>query len=321
MREHLSASYRTRTIWIALAAVALLFVLTGGTAHANCYSSSETSQSYLDSAADGEAGLAPEILGVAAVTDSACGIGIGAAIAGAPNAGDLIADESVGIYMNTDGNPATGSPTWDGADKVVITVGQIGADLPPGLGVWNGSTFSFAGSPSLPAVGAAGFLSTLDQLGIPAPGAIGIETISLYQGLYDNYSDFAPEVSSSPFSFPVSFSTTPTPRAPTVTAPQSTTAPVGRRACRIPSVRGLTATSAGRKLARAGCRYRMVRVRNRLRSGRAISTSPGAGRHAGGTVVLRISRGKRARASAAQVGRYGAIERAMRAAEEAKSSG
>ncbi|MBX5470440.1 MAG: hypothetical protein IRZ21_11150, partial [Thermoleophilaceae bacterium] len=192
----------------AVVAAALLVALVApAAARATCYSSTSSSQAFPDSAFDGESGLAPEILGVVAVTDSRCGIGVDSVIQGDTDPGDLIDGEAVGIYIDTDGNPSTGSPTFDGADRVVMIVGQLGSDVGPALGVWDGSQFSFDNAPLLTAVGAAGFVTDIDQLGVPRPATLGIRAVSLYEGIYDVYMDAAPEPGQLPFAFPVSFST------------------------------------------------------------------------------------------------------------------
>lgn len=285
----------------AILAVGALAVPVG--AEAACYSSTSSSTSFADAAGDGEAGLAPEILGVAAATGSSCGVGIEAVISGASEPGTLIDGESVGTYIDTDGNPATGSSTWDGADRVVIVIGRSGSDLGPSLGAWNGSSFSFENSPVLAPSGAAGFISDFDQLGVPGPTTLGIETISLYEGAADNYSDFAPEVDQPPFGFPVQFSTAPPPPPSADTPPAQRpisaprdTRPSPRR-CRVPRVRGLTRRAAVGRLRRARCRYRIVSSRRGRRPGRVVSTSPAAGRLTSRRVVVRVTRRHRARSS------------------------
>jgi hypothetical protein len=286
-------------------------LLLAGTAQAACTSSTPSTAAYADSPADGELGLAPEIVSVNATTDAACRLTVQGVLAGAIAPGDLIDGDTVGIYLDTDGNPASGSALWDGADRVAITIGRFGPDLGPGLGVWNGSTFDFVGAPLLP-VGAAGFAATVDQLGMPAPTAIGIRAATLYSGIYDDYSDFAPEVFAAPFRFPVAFSTAPPPPPlpappppPPVAAP-----PVTKTAgCTVPRLRRLRTAAARQRLRTAGCRYRIVRVRSRLASGRVVSTRPAAGRRASGTVVVRISR--KGRAVATSLTSLAAAERAL----------
>ena len=292
-----------RHLVLALTALVVLAMLPA-TADAACTSSTPSTASFADSPADGDAGLAPEIVAVAAATNTACGVGVQVALANAANPGDLIEGDAVGIYLDTDGNPATGSPLWEGADRVAIIVGQAGPDLGPGLGVWDGADFSFVGAPTLAPVGAGGFAATVDQLGMPAPATVGIRVGAIWEGVYDIYGDFAPEVLDPSFLFPVAFSTA-APSPPTTTPPSAT-----QNGCTVPRVKRLRAAKARRRMRTAGCRSRVVRVRSRMRAGRVVSTRPKAGRRTTKRVVIRVSRG-RARATSAQVSAFSAVERAL----------
>ena len=175
-------------VFAVLAAV----LIPAAAANASCTSSTPASQTFTDSPYDGEAGLAPEIASVTIATDSHCGVGVGNALVGQSDPDSLIEGDAVGTYLDTDGNAATGSSLWDGADVVVLAVGHNGADLPPRVGRWNGSTFDFAVGPNLPRVGSAGFVSTIDQLGIANPATLGVRTYSIWSGTYDIYGDGAP---------------------------------------------------------------------------------------------------------------------------------
>jgi hypothetical protein len=300
-----------RPLILALAVLAVL----PGTADAICSSSTPSTASFADPPADGELGLAPEIVSVMATTDAACRMTVQDVLADAAAPGDLIDGEAVGLYLDTDGNAATGSPLWDGADRVAIIVGMAGPDLGPGLGVWDGATFSFAGTPPLAPVGAAGFSATPDQLGMAAPAAVGIRTAALWSGVYDTYADFAPEPFAPPFRFPVTFSTaapSPSPTVPPVTTqPVATPLVATPTGCTVPRVKRQRSTSAGRRLRRAGCRYRVVRVRSGVAAGLVVSTRPAAGRRTSRTVLVRVSRGRARRAVLARVPEtaLGAVER------------
>jgi hypothetical protein len=295
-----------RHLVLALTALVVLAVLPA-TADAACTSSTPSTASFADSPADGDAGLAPEIVAVGAATNAACGVGVQAVLADATSPGDLIEGDAVGIYLDTDGNPATGSPLWEGADRVAIIVGQAGPDLGPGLGVWDGADFSFVGAPTLAPVGAGGFAATVDQLGMAAPASVGIRVGAIWEGVYDIYGDFAPEVFDPSFRFPLAFSTVaPSPPPPPTATPPRTT----RAACTVPRVKRLRAAKARRRMRAAGCRSRVVRVRSRIHAGRVVSTRPKAGRRTTKRVVIRVSRG-RARATSAQVSAFSAVERAL----------
>lgn len=87
--------------------------------------------------------------------------------------------------------------------------------------------------------------------------------------------------------------------APAPTTPTSPTAsptpmtPQPQETCNVPRVAGLRETAARVKLARAGCRTRVVRARSRqVKRGRVISSSPRLGRQTTGIVVLFVSRGR-----------------------------
>ena len=297
-----------RHLILALAVLAVL----PGAAHAACTSSTPYTQSYADSPADGELGLAPEIVSVVAATDAACRVTVQSVLAGYAAPGDLIDGDAVGIYLDTDGNAATGSPLWDGADRAVIIAGMAGPDLGPGLGVWDGATFSFDGTPAPAPVGAGGFTATPDQLGMAAPASVGIRTATLWAGVYDTYADFAPEVFDPPFRFPVVFSTARPSPPPPAPSPPTTTPPVTTSSdCTVPRVKRLRARKARRRLRTAGCRYRVVRVRSRRPAGRVVSTRPRAGRRTSRVVLVRVSRGRARRASPASIASFGAVERRL----------
>ena len=298
-----------RHLILALAVLAVL----PGTAHAACTSSTPSTRSYADSAADGELGLAPEIVSVVATTDADCRVTVQDVLAGAVAPGDLIDGDAVGIYLDTDGNAATGSTLWGGADRAVIIVGMAGPDLGPGLGVWDGATFSFAGTPPLAPVGAGGFAATPDQLGMAAPAAVGIRTATLWTGVFDSYADFAPEVLDPPFRFPVAFSTAvPSPPPAPPPPPPATTPPVRTiSGCTVPGVKRLRMRKARRRMRAAGCRHRVVRVRSRRAAGRVVSTRPRAGRRTSRIVRVRVSRGRARRASLASVASFEAVDRIL----------
>jgi hypothetical protein len=311
----------------SLAALVLLAVLLpAGSAHAACFSSTPSTATFADPPADGDAALAPEILAVGATTDAACRLAVQAVLADAAVPGDLIEGDSVGIYLDTDGNPATGAQLWSGADRVAIVVGRIGPDLGPALGVWNGAEFDFAGAAPLAPVGAGGFSAPVDQLGMQAPASVGVRTITLWQGIYDDYADFAPEALAPSFQFPVAFSTAappplPPPAPPVAPpAPPVATPPVKKTsACTVPRVKRLRSAKARRQLRRAGCRYRVVRVRSPRAAGRVVSTRPRAGRRTSRVVRVTISRGRRQRAMVSALA-LAAVERRLSAAAGVRSA-
>jgi hypothetical protein len=302
-------------------------------ADATCYSSTPAGLTWSDSPLDGDAGLAPEILGVTANLDASCRLAVQDVIAGAPSPGGLVDGDAVGIYLNTDGNPATGSPLWNGADRAVIIVGATGPDLPPGLGTWNGVDFTFG--PWLAPYGGGGFSATLDELGVAAPATLGIRTGAIWSDGVTVYGDLAPEVGQPSFAFPAAFSTTPPPPSPPPPAPTPTPQPAAapaasqptpqlaptKKRCRVPNVRSLTLARARARLRHAGCRYRISYVRRGAKPGRVSSTYPRPGTRTRATVVVRVVRARtRATAAAASTMSYAALEDALSSARRQASS-
>jgi hypothetical protein len=318
-------------------AAALALMVVPASSQAACYSSTPGSQAIADSVLDGDSGLAPELAGVAVSVGSHCGVTVDPLIVNRPF--DLIDGDGVGIYIDTDGNPATGSPTFDGADKVIITAGMTGPDLPPGLGTWNGASFTFSPGAILPHVGEAGAVTTVDQLGIAAPGNIGVRVVATWRGIFNIYGDFAPEPLAAPFTMPVAFSTqapavvpaaapvvapAPAPAATPVVAPAPAPGPAAKKACRVPSIKGMTAARARAKLKTAGCEYTLKAVTSKTREGRVVSVSKPSGSKTSATLVVKVSRGShRARARAAAVvdraAIYAATSERLIAAQEAAS--
>jgi PASTA domain len=292
----ITASSRGRLAALTAAAAVAAGGVEADDADAACSSSTPAAVSFADDPFDGEIGLAPEIASVDVSVSSACELVVLPRLADRAETAGLIRDETVTTYVDTDGNPATGAAQWGGADRAVVVVGQNGPDLPPVLGTWTGAEFSFSAAPVLPVVGAAGFTTSIDQLGVPVPTTLALRVASSWSGLSDTYDDFAPEPGAPSFAFAVTFVTSAPGPPPPAAAPPPPTPPAvsapSRRACTVPSVRRLTATAARRKLSRAGCRSRVVRVRSRLKPGRVVSTSPSAGARTRRTVVVRVSKGR-----------------------------
>lgn len=295
---------------VALASVAASLSI-AATAGAQCYSSTPGSTAYADSPADGDLGLAPEITTVGVSLDASCDYSVNPGIVGS-----LIQGDGVFEYIDTDGNPATGSPTFGGADVAVGSIGVNGIDPPPVLGHWDpvAGTFSFSGGASLTTVGTGGFSATLDQLGVSTPLTTNVQVGSIWIGTYDNYTDFAPDPGLGPIPFPVAFSTTaPPPPAVVVTTPAapaptpvtpapapvtatSVPAPRTPSGCRVPAVRKLRTTVARQALRHAGCRLGVTTrsYSTTVPNGRAITTLPKAGtRHWAEPVDMVVSKGRK----------------------------
>ena len=187
---------------LPIALLALIAVLAlASTAGATCYSSTPSSAVQSDSPFDGESGLSPEITTVNATVDAACGYAVDPGIS-VP----LVDGDGVFEYLDLDGNAATGSQVFVGADVAVGSAGYTGADPAPLLGRWDPSlnSFSFSGAPSLTALGIGGFRASLDQLGVAQPVTSTVRVGTIWIGIYDFYTDFAPEPGASPFPLPPS---------------------------------------------------------------------------------------------------------------------
>ena len=276
-----------RRLVIAGAVAAALTAGGPGSAVAACTASTPASQSLADNASDSELGLAPEITFVDATLGSACDLVVLASLGDRSATVGLFPYETLATYIDTDGNSATGSPRWDGADKVVVVFGQRGAGLPPALGTWTGAAFSFAAGVTLPVAG-AGFAANLDQLGVSVPTTLGLRVASSWTGLRDTYDDLAPKRGGPSFAFPVTFTTDGAPPAPTNPAPDGGSP--GPAICMVPKVRRLPLPEARGRLARAGCRLRVVSVSSRLKHRRVSHTLPAAGTWTIRPVVVAVAR-------------------------------
>jgi hypothetical protein len=280
-------------------------------ADATCYSSTPATAAFNDPAFDGDGGLAPEITTVSASLDASCRYAVDPAIAQ-----PLVDGDAVFEYVNVDGNAATGSPLFHGADVAVGSVGLTGPDPSPILGSWDPGTssFSFATGPSVSTVGIGGFAASLDQLGFTSPGVSTVQVASIWAGVYDNYLDFAPEPSALPLALSVGFSTLappppPPPPAPVVPVVTPVAAPVGEpapvtvaapvtataKACTIPRLKRLRTAAATTAIRHAGCKVGLTRraYSSSIAAGRVIASSPKAGTTWTEPVDLVISRGRK----------------------------
>ena len=290
---------RVLTRLLGLSVLAGATFACASTAQAACYGSTPTSAVFADSAFDGQSGLAPEITTVQASVDASCTYAV------VPGLTDsLISGDAVFVYLDRDGNSATGSPLFAGADAVVGTLGVTGLEGPPLLGVWNGVDFTFSDpSPVGGARNDGGFAASVDRLGIASGTTSQLVVATIYQGIYDNYIDMAPEPGAAGIALPVAYSTTPPPPPPPPpppsTAPQRTQPVQG---CVVPYLRGRTAASAKNRLFNADCDFANAVRRQHsrtVRKGRVIRTTPAAGTQTTRTVRIVVSKGRRKRARAA----------------------
>jgi hypothetical protein len=275
-------------IGLLAAAIATVVVFAGtATANAACTSSTPSAATYVDPV-DGDLGLAPEITTVRVGVDPACHYVVDPGIA-APLGGD----DGVFVYLDADGNPATG---MDGADVVVVTLGLGTSVSPPVRGVWDGSTFAFTDpTPVGTSVGNGGFSANVDALPIASGTTTNVMLGSVHLGDEDAFFDVAPD--GGPISLPVTWSAAaPAPakdRSVIYTAQAQTAG-----GCTVPRTKGLTVERARARVRAHGCTVRPVVQRAwsaTVRRGRVIGTSVAAGRSAKGAVRLVVSKGSRPR--------------------------
>jgi hypothetical protein len=293
---------------------ALLLALIAGlalasAAGATCYSSTPATATLSDSPFDGDSGLSPEITTVTATISAACGYAVNPGITQ-----PLISDDAVFEYLDLDGNPATGSQVFVGADAIVGSVGAIGPDPAPILGRWDpaANSFSFVNAPSLTPLGIGGFSASIDQLGIAtSPLTSTVQVGAIWIGVYDSYFDFAPEPGAGPLPLPVAFSTVAPPPPPPPPAPAPVVVPVAApapapvtspapvtataKACTVPSLKRLRTAAAKTAIRHAGCKVGLTRraYSSTIASGRVITSSPKAGATWNEPVDLVVSRGRK----------------------------
>ncbi len=190
-----------------------------------CGGSTPATQTYADSIFDGdgttETSLAPELGTVTLSVDAACAVRGTVTLHG--EFPDLHSNDMVGYYLDTDGNRATGSATFDGADHAVVILGQPGADAAPQLLPWSPAlaTFDVGRRVSLAPQAPFGFVAGVDQLHIANGTSVGARVGSIHSGLYYDYFDFAPDSGLAPFRLGVAFG------VPASAAPPAPVTPVG----------------------------------------------------------------------------------------------
>lgn len=261
---------------VAIIAAAVLAAPT--TASAACYSSTPTSNTMTDSAADGELGIAPELTAMRTTLDAACNVSFAYDVIGqyAP-----LSDDFYSWFINTDNNAATGSSLgFIGADYAVALSGTGGTNLSR----WNGSQFSTV--KPITRAGTFAVETTLDDLfavsGTPITTAGG----AFWSGTYDDYFDWIPEPGGAWLPITPFFAGPPAP-------PVST---LDTATCVVPGVRGLSLSSAKRKIRNADCAVGSTRKRtSRKYAGRAMGTSPSKGSHLEAGAKVNIYVGKKPR--------------------------
>lgn len=267
-------------------------------AAAPCVSSTPAVVSLADAPADAEAG-APEISAVRAAVNADCTVSIRMTV---ENRDALRPDDALLVYLNTDGNAATGARSFGGADQ---GVGLVADEDGPGylalLGRWDPAAeaidFENATELDISPAGWFGFTAGIDELGLRADSTLGISIAALSEPDGEIALDFAPDDEGGALTLPIAFSTT----ASTAPAPPTTTptAPGGRdqivrRTCKVPKTKHRTVTAARKALRAAGCRVGKTRARygTTVRKGRVVATLPAAGKRIAATrpVTILVSR-------------------------------
>lgn len=256
--------------------------------------------------------------GILQVTDQ-CNLGFG--VVRVNNAAIPFTGQLIQAYLDTDGNPDTGSTqaATKGAEWFIGRNGEE-AGAPPRVSKWAGSGFQLA-SPqpqisSVPAIGEGVFVMKVDALGIAKAATIRMTT---YVGTLAGYGwtpgqDLAPNAGQPwaqlvvdyaepppappPASTPPPSSAPPASSSPVVTTPApvvaprpaATTAASSRLpGCKVPVVKNLTPAAARAKLRKARCKLatKLSYARGRgIRRGRVVTTRPGPGKRTEGRVGL-----------------------------------
>lgn len=236
---------------------------------------------------------APEITRVVGSIDAACTISFDTELALPPGETEpLVARESLRYYLDIDANPATGG-TVTGAEWLVLVNGVNGTDTVQLLR-WNGT--AFAEPRRIALTGAVGFSLPLGELGITAPGTIGVRVHSRLIYMGQSLVDIAPDREQPQLLFGLAF-TVPAPPAPpappAVVPPAPPVAAVST--CRVPKVRGLNTAAALKRMKAAGCRTKTVRRPSKTRRGRVATTFPAAGTTTARTITVVVSTGPKAK--------------------------
>lgn len=232
---------------------------------------------------------APEITRVTGALDGACTIAFDTALALPPGETEpLVERESLRYYLDTDANPATGGAVT-GAEWLVLVDGANGPDT-TWLLRWNGA--AFAEQRPVTASGTVGFSLALATIGVTRPTNMGVRVHSRLVTGGQQYVDIAPDRPLPQLLLPLQW-TVPAPPAPPVPAPAASPAPVKfTPTCTVPALRGKTTAAARRAVKQANCKMKVVRRASRkVRRGRVIASTPGAGKRTVGAVTVIVSSG------------------------------
>ena len=271
---------RTFTRLAALAALALAAVAAppAVAAPATCVSATPTAVTLADAGDDAEPG-APELSAIRAQVNADCTVTVRLTV---DNRSALRPDDALLVYLNTDGNAATGARSFGGGDQ---GVGLVADEDGPGylglLGGWDAKAeaidFENARELDITPTG-FGFTAGIDELRVRSGTSLGISIAALSEPDGEIALDFAPDDEGGSIALPVAYTTT-----ATAAAPGTTGAPnrgeIVRRTCKVPRLKGRTVTAARKAIRAAGCRVGRTRARygTGARAGRAVGTLPAAG--------------------------------------------
>jgi hypothetical protein len=258
-------------------------------ARAGCVSA-PVNVTFNDPVGDAPAGLVPDVSTLNVSLDGACSLTLGYGVASQT---ELLTDESVSWFIDTDGNASTGIRTaYVGADYAVVRTETAAV-----LVRYDVPSDTFVAATFVEAVGRFGVRFELSSIGGFGARVITIAGSSSWKASNGTtYRDWVPLPGVSPFAVTVNltpFTPTPTPTpvsAPTPTpvasaptpAPsagsgtvQSGTSPSDDYACEVPPVRGLRLTQAKARLRSAGCTLGRVRHERsrRFPAGRVVRIS------------------------------------------------
>lgn len=274
----------TPRLFIRLAALAA-FALAGlatppaaVAAPATCVSATPAVVTLADAPDDAESG-APELSTVRAQVNADCTVTVRLTVT---NRTTLRPDDALLVYLNTDGNPATGARSFGGGDQGVgIVADEDGPGYLALLGAWDpkAEAIDFENARELDVTRTGfGFTAGIDELRVRSGTSLGISIAALSEPDDDIALDFAPDDEGGSLELPISYTTTATAAAPATTGtPQR--GQLVRRTCKVPRVKGRTVAAARRAIRAAGCRVGRTRARygTGVRAGRAVATLPAAG--------------------------------------------
>jgi hypothetical protein len=271
---------------------------------APCVSSTANSTSYADPLGDGDYGLAPDIASGSVALDGACNFTLTYSI---PGQSSMLSDDFLGWFINSDNSLSTGSQAgFEGADYAVGRLSSGSSTLLK----YNPATGKFETYKVAQPSGAFGVQTALSDYDATQGATFAIAGASSWDGAYDTYFDFAPNVGLPPATFQVQFASQVAPTSPAPPSQPAPTAPTGPVTpiaphnqpavdladCRVPVLKGLSVRAARNRLATGNCSVgRLTRVKSRSLVGRVIRSSPRSRTRLANGAKVNLVVGKRVR--------------------------